>query len=424
MTGKYVLKCVECGDEFEDRYTLDCPVPGCTSLVRTHYRKRRLDLLPVPGIFRYADWLPVERPPAIDAGSISYRSETFSREIGLSDLVVVFSGYWPERGGTICTGSFKELEALPTAVRLREKGAGTLLVSSAGNTGRAFCQISALTGLPVIVVVPETSLSRIWTTEQSENVCLIAVRGDYTDAIEFGAGVCSLPGIIPEGGARNVARRDGMGTVMLDGTIARKRLPDYYFQAVGSGTGGIAAWEAAERLIADGRFGAACPELHLAQNIPFIPMVRAWQEGRSIILPDDMPNAKAAVAAVYSDVLTNRNPPYAVRGGVYDALVSSKGRMYAVTNNEARDAERLFTGCEGIDLDPAASVAVASLVQAVDAGIIDPDGTVLLNITGGGYERIREDHTLFGIEPFLRVDAGTPVDAVRDKVMGWVSAHA
>ncbi len=55
------------------------------------------------------------------------------------------------------TCSFKELEAQPTVLRLREKGAGGVIqVSSAGgNTGRAFCQASALTGgAPVVVVVP------------------------------------------------------------------------------------------------------------------------------------------------------------------------------------------------------------------------------------------------------------------------------
>jgi len=52
----------------------------------------------------------------------------------------------------------------------------------------------------------------------------------------------------------NVARRDGMGTVMLEAAVTIGRAPDHYFQAVGSGTGGIAAWEASLRLKQDGRF--------------------------------------------------------------------------------------------------------------------------------------------------------------------------
>jgi len=34
------------------------------------------------------------------------------------------------------------------------------------------------------------------------------------------------------------------------------RIPDFYFQAIGSGTGAIAAWEANLRFLADGRFGS------------------------------------------------------------------------------------------------------------------------------------------------------------------------
>ncbi len=84
---------------------------------------------------------------------------------------------------------------------------------------------------------------------------------DYTDAINLAARIAQLPGLISEGGARNIARRDGMGTVMLDAAVTIGKMPDHYFQAVGSGTGGISAWEASLRLKADGRFGQKLPKI-------------------------------------------------------------------------------------------------------------------------------------------------------------------
>ncbi|WP_332450206.1 cysteate synthase [Methanoculleus sp.] len=424
MREKYLLRCPGCGRSFPDHYTLDCP-SGCDALLRTVYRERRLVLRDLPGIFRYIEWLPVEGHLKIDAGPVSYESVGLARELGLSHLAITFSGYWPERGGRMETCSFKELEAQPTLLRLREKGAGVIQVSSAGNTGRAFCQVSGLTGAPVVVVVPAVAAERLWTTAPAENVCLITVDGDYSDSIAFGREVCSLSGIVPEGGAKNVARRDGMGTVMLDGTLAAGRLPDSYFQAVGSGTGGIAAWEAAERLIADGRFGSRLPELHLSQNLPFVPMVRAWEAGRREIVAGDMPEAEASISRVYADVLTNRHPPWGVRGGVCDALAASGGRMYAVTNDDARSAGRLFADTEEIDLDPAAAVAVASLVRAVEEGLIGPDERILLNVTGGGYERAAEDLDRYPVEPYLRVRANeTFAGDLRDAVRGWLAEQA
>ena len=421
MNGKYLLRCPGCGRSFPDRYTLDCP-SGCDVLLRTVYAERRLTPRSLPGVFRYKDWLPVEGHLKVDAGPVSYESVGLARELGLSNLTVTFSGYWPERGGGMETCSFKELEAQPTALRLREKGAGVIQVSSAGNTGRAFCQVSGLTGTPVVVVVPTAAAGRLWTTVPAENVCLITVDGDYSDSIAFGREVCSLPGIVPEGGAKNVARRDGMGTVMLDGALAAGRLPDYYFQAVGSGTGGIAAWEAAERLVADGRFGPRLPELHLSQNLPFVPMVRAWEAGRRTIVAEDMPDAEASIARVYADVLTNRHPPWGIRGGVRDALLASGGRMYAVANEGARSAGRLFAETEEIDLDPAAAVAVASLARAVEEGFIDQKKQVLLNVTGGGYQRAAEDLDRYPVEPFLRVAAGSTLDGdLRDDIGAWLA---
>ncbi len=421
---KYLLHCPGCGRSFPDHYTLDCP-SGCDALLRTTYRERRLVLRDLPGIFRYKEWLPVEGHLKVDAGPVSYESEGIARELGLSHLTVTFSGYWPERGGRMETCSFKELEAQPTLLRLREKGAGVIQVSSAGNTGRAFCQVSGLTGAPVVVVVPAAAADRLWTTVPSPNVCLITVDGDYSDSIAFGREVCSLPGIVPEGGAKNVARRDGMGTVMLDGTLAAGRLPDYYFQAVGSGTGAIAAWEAAERLIADGRFGPRLPELHLSQNLPFVPMVRAWEAGRRTIMAEDMPDAEASIARVYADVLTNRHPPWGVRDGVRDALAASGGRMYAVANEDARSAGRLFAETEEIDLDPAAAVAVASLSRAAEEGFIGPDKRILLNVTGGGYERAAEDLDRYPVEPYLRVRAGEAFAGdLQDAVRGWLAEQA
>ena len=106
---------------------------------------------------------------------------------------------------------------------------------------------------------------------------LIAVKGDYYDAIQIAEKMQSLPGFAAEGGARNIARRDGMGTVMLDAAVKLGQIPKHYFQAVGSGTGGISAWEAGLRLREDGRFGSNLPRLHLAQNLPNAPIYNAWK---------------------------------------------------------------------------------------------------------------------------------------------------
>jgi cysteate synthase len=393
-TEKYHLKCVEGGEVvITDSYTNTCP-EGHDSLLRTVYRRKQIRKRSGQGMFNYIDWLPVEAALPTRAGPITYKSDGLGRELGLNNLYIGFSGYWPEKGAFMRTCSFKELEALPTLQRVKERAGGKIVtVASAGNTSRAFAEVSSATGMPVVAIVPKSSLPRMWTTTGNHaKIFLVTVDGDYSDAIAVGKQLSNLEGLVEEGGVKNVARRDGMGVVELEAAFAMNSLPDYYFQAVGSGTGAIAAWEAFSRLIADGRFGKKMPRIVIAQNRPFAPMVSAWQAGRAeLIAEKDMKDAEVAIKIIYADVLSTRHPPYSIRGGVYDLLSSTNGTMYGITNDEAREAEKLFEAEEGIDLDPAASVAVASLLKTVEDGSVEKDAKILLNITGGGYQRLQDD---------------------------------
>ncbi len=397
--GKFKLKCLKCGKECGQQYRLACE--NDDSLLRADYYEKRLELRNQPGMGRFHSWLPIQEELTTDAGPITYKSEALARELGLSNLYIGFSGYWPERGAFIKTCSFKELEAYPTMQLLKESGGKAIVLASAGNTGRAFAHVSALTGTDVYIVVPDSGVSQLWLPEEpTESIHLIGMSpgNDYTDAINLAGRVAKLPGMIPEGGARNVARRDGMGTVMLDAAVTIGKMPDHYFQAVGSGTGGISAWEASLRLRADGRFGQKLPKLQLAQNLPFVPMYSAWQARRREIIPElDMKDAKKQVEETYATVLTNRAPPYGVTGGLYDALVDTEGIMYAITREEALEAKALFESLEGIDILPPSAVAAASLLKAVEAGNVGRDEAILLNIAGGGYKRLKEDFTLFQV---------------------------
>jgi cysteate synthase len=423
LDESYFLSCPVCHSRFPDTYLLNCPA-GCGSLLRAIYPDTTLTIRERPGLFKYSDWLPIKGFLPTRATPACYQSTALAGHLGLSDLWIGFAGYWPERGVFVTSGSFKEFEALPTIVRLRERASGVIVVASAGNTGRAFAQVSAETGQPVIIVIPDKAKDRIWTSVAADHLLLITVDGDYTDAITLANTLSSIPGIYPEGGAKNIARRDGMGTMMLEGTVAMKRMPDWYVQAVGSGTGGIAAWEASIRLKEDGRFGQVLPRLFLIQNEPFVPMVSAWKSDRREICPEsDMPDSRYAISQVYSDVLTNRAPPYGIRGGVFDALTETRGIMESVSSAAARDAGVLFHRLEGIDPDPAAAVCVAGLIKGIQAGMIHHEDRIFLAITGGGYERIRKDMMVVVNRPSMQVNSIIPQEQIMRQVRTWVKKY-
>jgi len=390
--GEYLVRCVSDGS-VQPPYLLSCPHDN--SLLRAEYKASQLELLDLPGIWRFRDWLPVNGIIAeADGKSVTYKSRGLAEELNLENLYISFNGYWPEQGARMPTCSFKDLEAAPTMERLLEQGgSSTLVVASAGNTARAFAHVASLTGQSLVLFVPEMALERMWTTVPPANLTLIAVQGDYYNAIQVAEKVQTRPGFTPEGGARNIARRDGMGTVMLDAATTLGRLPRHYFQAVGSGTGGISAWEAALRLKADGRFGSDLPMLHLAQNVPNAPIYYAWKG------QEPLPTQ----ANMFDDVLFNRKPPFSIPGGVKDALDATNGEVYGITDSEACVAKKLFEESEEIDILNAPGVAVAALARAIEGGRVSPDDIILLNITGGGVERIKEDYPRYMLQPDVTI---------------------
>ena len=89
------------------------------------------------------------------------------------------------------------------------------------------------------------------------------------------------------------------------------------------------------------------------------------------------------------------------------------GRGYVWRDpGRGREAKRLFEEREGIDILPPAAVAVAALLQACEQGKLR-DRKVLLNITGGGYERLTKDMPLYRVEPAEQVSGpDAPVEQI------------
>jgi cysteate synthase len=112
---------------------------------------------------------------------------------------------------------------------------------------------------------------------------------------------------------------------------------------------------------------------------------------------------KFFVSQVASSVLSNRNPPYSINGGVFDVLTESKGDMLVAENAEVRYAAELFRQHEGIDIEPASAVAFATLIKAATYRLIEPEAVVLLNITGGGWLSRKANIRLRQVTPDLEI---------------------
>lgn len=388
----------------DDGFILDCPAQHSeTALLMTEYSARMFEPDDSShGISRYHSWLPIRHRLYSAGRTVTYQSQKLSQRLGLPNLWIAFNGYCPEKGAMLATGTFKELEAQAVVSRLGAQHTKTLVVASAGNTAAAFSLVCSHNKVPCLIIVPESGLHRLKFTSLDPVVKIVSLVGaDYNDAIKLAARISQLDGFFQEGGVKNVGRRDGMGTTMLSAVETIGQLPNYYFQAIGSGAGAIAVHEAAKRLIADGRFGQKLPQLMLSQNFPFIPIYQAWKsQQRQLQTTDKI--SKQQVQQIVADVLSNQRPPYAVIGGVFDVLKESQGDMLFADNQETLQAIDLFQQTEGIVLDPAAGVALATLIKARSYELIDCEAHILLHITGGRCHKSLNQQ-LHPIQPSLQL---------------------
>jgi len=318
---------------------------------------------------------------------VTYKSKGLAKHLGLDNLYITFSGWNPRIGAKFRTCSFKETEAYSVLARMDPKEKRILVVQSAGNTARAFAQVCSDNKIPVVICVPADNLHDLWFRKKLDScVKLVTVPHgcDYYDAISIGEKLAEDPGFILEGGAKNIARRDGMGTTVLSFAEATGRIPDAYFQAVGSGTGAIAAWENACRLEEDGRFGMNRMRVYVGQNAPFTLMYDSWKADSRELVPLDADKGRRQAEIILAKVLSNRKPPYSIAGGLYDVLKESGGDVYLADNNDIMYWMMQFRNLEGYELLPASCVAVATLAKAVGDGKVGKEDMVMLNCTGGG----------------------------------------
>ena len=193
----YTLECVATGRTFEDEGWMmedrSCKTP---SLVRARYAARRLEVRSSElGLYKYADWLPVNRMLEGSSAPVTYKSKGLAKHLGLENLYITFNGYYPAIGARMTTCSFKETEAFSVCARAAKDEKRVLVVASAGNTARAFAKVCSDNGIKLLLAVPAENLQALWF-EEPLNPCVKLIcceyGGDYFDAIRLSAGFMTV----------------------------------------------------------------------------------------------------------------------------------------------------------------------------------------------------------------------------------------
>ena len=76
----------------------------------------------------------------------------------------------------------------------------------------------------------------------------------------------------------------------------------------------------------------------------------------------------------------------------------------------------MFKVLEGIDIHPAAAIAVSTLIKAVADSKLTMNDVVMLNITGGGEERFKQDKELHYLKPSIVFDVNPDKEEVKKEI--------
>ena len=237
--------------------------------------------------------------------------------------------------------------------------------------------MNAFLFLPKGTVV-DFPLSRKYVTKFDAN------SETYQDCIASARKFSEDSGIPYEGGFGNPCRREGSKTIAFE--VAEEDLsPDWYVQAISSGSGAYAFYKGCSELRKLGVV-EAIPRILCVEPEVCAPMANAFQEGCDTLPQRFVVKNPNTIARALTNGYPAFDYPY-----VRQAVLSSRGNMVKVSEAEIERALTLMLTSEGIALDPAAGVALAGIVKGVESGILDRDSKILLNLSGGVRTIIRGD---------------------------------
>ena len=91
---EYTLQSLVTGETFKDTgWMLDAPGQTKPGLIRAIYKQNQMNPKDTSfGIYRFADWLPVNRMLQGSSAPVTYKSSGLAAWLGLKNLFITFSG--------------------------------------------------------------------------------------------------------------------------------------------------------------------------------------------------------------------------------------------------------------------------------------------------------------------------------------------
>lgn len=369
------LKCIKCGAEYPLEYMLTCR--KCNNLVEFEYDLKevaKLDFAQVTGkgIWRFHPVLPIAkeehtvtlgegRTPCIPA-------ERFQTVAGIDRCAFKYEGSNP-------TGTFKDRSSATAIAGAKQFGFTRTAVVTTGNAGASIASYAARAGIESIVFCySKAAPSKLYHLDATATQ-LVVFEGGYDEiSVAVQKHVERLE-IFDSDGRRNPWKHEGKKSLAyelffdFDG-----KLPDFVLVPVSLGEMMVATWRGFREMKEMGWIEKV-PRLVACQSTAANPVVRAWEERKSVV-PQQVGYTIAEGVAVGAPGIKGDRALEAVR--------ATEGLACSVEDTEIVDAMGQLARAEGIWSGPTGAVTVAALVRLVKEKKIPSDSSAVCVVSETG----------------------------------------
>ncbi len=392
------LRCIACGADVAPFADIVYRCPECDGLLEARYGALPdLTGLTGTGVWRYADFLPVEGGVSIDEGDTPlYDVPGLRASVDVTSLAIKHEGMNP-------TGSFKDRGMTVGVQVARRLGVERLGCASTGNTSASLAAYGARASMDVIVLLPSGKVAAGKLAQAGiHGARILELDGNFDACLDIVSALADR-GELYLLNSLNPFRLEGQKTIgleIIEAHIDRHGTPpDRIVLPVGNAGNTSALYKAFRELVAAGVLDRSeVPRLTGVQASGAAPLVEAIEAGNDRISRWEDVETKATAIRIGNPV----NAPKAIPG-----IRETDGTAVAVSDEQITDAQRALAQA-GIGVEPASAASLAGLRTLRREGVVSPDERVVCLTTG---------HVLK--DPTAAADAGSdpePVDATLEAV--------
>jgi threonine synthase len=325
-------------------------------------------------LWRYRELLPITGEPRTGFHSgftPLVRCDRLAERLGIREL------YIKDDSVNHPTLSYKDRVVSVAATRAVELGLDVLACASTGNLANSVAAHASRLGLECCVFIPDNLETGKVLGSAIFGPTILAIAGNYDDvnrlctqvADRYGWGFVNI----------NLRAYYAEGAKTLGFEVAEQlgwRFPDHLVSPVAGGTLLPRVARGLRELRTIGLVEGELPRIHAAQAAGCAPVVRALESGA------DHPEPVRPETIAKSIAIGNPADGYQV----LQTVRSTGGSGAAVADGEIVDAIRLLAETEGIFTEPAGGTTLGGTIDLIRRGVIGPDESVVVCVTGNGYK--------------------------------------